>query len=242
MSKLTIIFGGALLLTTGCGVAQTNPNAKQEADLTNQLLAISKEVQKENAQCTAALQIPELDVIRGKVVLDRTSGDTPVPFEIASNDSFSTESEQAAIAKWGALRDACFKRIYAYLIVPASATALQAAFIQQLWSIAKDDSQTSQLIVLLYQQKLTYGEFGQRRHEMTRDTDYTVKQYRETESIADQQQQLKAQQSIQQDYQNRLNEWAAYIQTVSARQPKTIHLNSICMSQDVAGLAMTKCH
>jgi len=44
----------------------------------------------------------------------------------------------------------------------------------------------SELIVAVYQAKLTYGEFAQKRYEIARDTPAAERQYREAVLIADQ--------------------------------------------------------
>jgi hypothetical protein len=53
-----------------------------------------------DAQCKANLANPELDPIRHKVELYRDTPDSPPPIEVASNDSYPTDSDRDVIAKW----------------------------------------------------------------------------------------------------------------------------------------------
>jgi hypothetical protein len=130
------------------------------------------------------------------------------------------------------------------LVVPPSANAVQTVFLQRDWAFARDVAgYTGQLIISLYQQKLTYGEFAQRRYEISRDAIAAERQFRETALIADQQRQLQAQQVAAQEQQARATAWAAYTQMVGARQPQTIHLSTSCMSQAIgSSFTMTNCH
>ena len=71
--------------------------------------------------------------------------------------------------------------------VPPSASAIQTTFIQQEQAFHEASTgRVSELIVAVYQAKLTYGEFAQKRYEITRDTPAAERQYREAVLIADQ--------------------------------------------------------
>jgi len=232
-------------LLWGCGVAQTVANLKQQADLKEQIQAVRERNQAIQTQCKADLQTPELDPIRSKVELYRepSSIETPPPFEIASNDTFPTEPERTAIRKWAAIRDACIARQNAILVVPASANAVQTVFVQQEFAFGKEMSgHVGQLIVSLYQQKLSYGEFAQRRYEITRDTAVAERQFRQAALISDQQRQMQERQLAQQEFQSRVAAWSAYTQAVSARQPQTVRLNANCMSQQLGAFTTTNCN
>ena len=86
-------------------------------------------------------------------------------------------------------------------------------------------AKVGELIVALYQQKLTYGEFARKRYEISRDAAEAERQYRESRQTSDQQRQLQLQQLAQQQYSNQLAAWATYMQGVNARQPLTIHVD-----------------
>lgn len=193
--------------------------AKQRAAITAQFAAVT-------AQCQTDYQTPELDPIRRKVELHRDSFDAAPPFEIAANDTFPTDAERAAIAKWATLRDTCIKRTDTVSEIPPSATPLQVAFLQKDRSFNKEaGARISDLIVSLYQQKLTYGEFAKKRYEITRDAAAAERQFRESTLIADQERQTQAQLLAQQQFQNNMLAWSTYMQSVSARQPQTVHFD-----------------
>jgi hypothetical protein len=183
-------------------------------------------VQAANLECKEQLQTPDLDSIRTKVELFRESWESPVPFAVATIDAFPTDAERTAIAKWATLRDDCIKRSNAAFSMPPSATPLQVTEIQQDRSFGQTSSaRVGDLIVLLYQQKLTYGEFARKRYEITRDAAEAERQYRQAMQFADQQQRMQAQQLAQQQFQNSLAAWATYMQAVNTRQPQSVHID-----------------
>ena len=206
-------------------------------------------VQSNQAQCKDDNLTPELDPIRHKVELYRESLETAPTFEFASNDTFPTDADRPVIAKWATIRDECIKRLDAVSNIPPSATPLQVAFLQQDRSFGKEASgRVGELIVALYQKKLTYGEFAQKTYEITRQAVVAERQFRQATLIADQQRQMQAQQLAQQQFQGNLIAWSTYMQTVSARQPQTVHLDgsvrvrSNCTSQQIGNTVNTNCN
>ncbi|MDP9089997.1 MAG: hypothetical protein M3O26_14800 [Pseudomonadota bacterium] len=120
-------------------------------------------------QCKSDFSTPDLDPIRHKVELYRESTDAGVPFEIASNDDFPTDTELPVIAKWAMLRDECIRRTSQASKPSVDASAMQSAFIRQrefLYNQAAEH--ISGLIVALHQKKLTYGEFAHKRYQINR--------------------------------------------------------------------------
>lgn len=110
--------------------------------------------------------------------------------------------------------------------MPPAATLLQVTEIQQDRSFGQAASaKVGDLIVALYQQKLTYGEFAKERYEITRDAADAERQYRQSMQFADQQQRMQAQQLAQQQFANRLAAWSTYMQAVNARQPQSVHID-----------------
>lgn len=207
--------------------------------------ALSQTVQ---AQCAEKMQTPDLDPIRHKVELSRASLESVPPFEIASNDTFPTDSERPVIAKWATIRDDCIKRSGSLSNSPPAGTPLQIAFLEQDQAFGREAvGRVSQLIVALYQQKLTYGEFAQKRYEITRDAAAAERQFRQAALIADQQRQMQAQQLAQQQFQNNLIAWSTYMQSVNARQPQTVHIEGSvrvqknCTTQYIGNQAYTNC-
>lgn len=100
------------IVRSACGVVQGLANAKQQSDFKEQSQATVNQVQAAAAECKKEMQSPELDPIRNKVELSRdpSSLETAPPFEIASSDTFPTDAERSAIAKWAKIRDACSAR------------------------------------------------------------------------------------------------------------------------------------
>ena len=218
-----------------------NETAQQRV-ITNQIAAVT-------AQCKSSYLIPELDTIRGKVELFRDTFDGPPPFEIAVNDTFPNEVEYIAIAKWAMLREECDKRFDAVSTIPPTATPLQVAFLQRDRAFSKEaGARVGDLIVALYQQRLTYGEFAKKRYEITRDAAAAERQFREATLLADQGRQVQAQQMAQQMFQNNLATWSAYMQSVNARQPQTVHVDGSvrvqtnCNSQRLGNMVSTNCY
>jgi hypothetical protein len=227
----------------GGGQQSRAQESKQQAE------AIATQRQGAGAQCASEMQSPDLDGIRRKVELQKESLEDAPPFEIASNDTFPTESERQAIATWATTRDQCIKRARAAATMPPSATPLQVAVIQQDRSFEQEaGGRVGELIVALYQVKLTYGEFAQRRYEIGRDAAAAERQFRAATLIADRERQVQAQQLAQQQFQSNLAAWSTYMQTVNARQPQTVHLDGSvrlrtnCTSQRLGNLVSTGCN
>jgi hypothetical protein len=174
-------------------------------------------------ECKAEiLAASELNPIRNKVELYKPPTEGPPPFEILSNDTFPTDMERPLIAKWATMRDSCIKRQMALLAVPSSANAQQAVVFQQEVSFAKDvNAHISELIAALYQQKLTYGEFAQKRYWLSNEAVAAERAYRQSVMDRDEQRQQQA----QQQFTNALNAWGNYMQAVNARQPQTVYIN-----------------
>jgi hypothetical protein len=211
------ICGGVAILAAatmlcGCAVVQ-NASTKSAMKKENAELVAAK------AECKSDMIASDLDPIRNKVELFKDPVDTPAPFEVASNDTFPAASERVAIAKWASLRDVCIKRYYALLVIPPSANARQRSFAQQDYSFTKEaNAHFGDLIVALYQQKMTYEEFAHRRYEIFHEATVAEAAFRQAGLEKDQQRQLQA----QQQFSNNLIAWAAYMQAVNARQPQTV--------------------
>jgi hypothetical protein len=179
-------------------------------------------------QCRMMLASPELDPIRNKIELYKPPIDGPPPFEFASNDTFPTEEERALIAKWAEMRDSCIKRQMAVLASPSSADVQQTLVFQQELSFAKDtNAHIGELILALSQQKLTYGEFAQKRYWLSNEGVAAERAYRQSVMDRDEQRQLQA----QQQFANALAVWGNYIQAVNARPPRTVYLNGTMRAQ-----------
>jgi len=123
------------------------------------------------------------------------------------------------------MRDACLAHQRAVTSrVPPGATPMQATFIQEDWAFLDEvQGKVSALIVALYQGKVTYGEFAQKRYEFGRDGAAAEREFRQATLIADQQRAIEAQQLAQQRFQNTLAVWSTYLQAVNSRPPQ-IHV------------------
>ena len=203
------MFPGSATITFSCTTPVDTPPLKAAAE-----------------QCKSDFATSELDPIRNKVELYREGTSGAPPFAIASNDAFPTAAERVAISKWATLREECIRRGEELATIPPAASALQAAYIEQERSFRREVSASvGSLIVALYQDKLTYGEFALKRYEIGRDGSAAELAFRQATLEHDQQRQMQAQQLAQQEFSNRLATWNAYMQAVNARQPQTVHVD-----------------
>jgi hypothetical protein len=206
--------------------------------------AIQAQFDAVRKQCETDFATPELDPIRHKIEFMREQDEVP-PFEFASLDQFPTAAERPFIAKWATLRDECVKRAHGVNVVPPNATSMDVTYIQQEQAYTTEaEGRVSELIVALYQQKLTYGEFAQRRYEIGKAASDAQRRYREARLLQDQDRQLQAQQVANQQFANNLNAWANYMQAVNARQPQTVHLSTSlhCTSTQLGAFTNTNCN
>lgn len=194
--------------------------------------------------CEADFATPELDPIRHKVEFVRQQDEAP-PFEFASLDQFPTAAEQPLLGKWATRRDACLKRAHGVNVIPPNAGAMDVTYIEQERAYTTEaEGRVSELIVALYQQRVTYGEFARRRYEIGKAASDAQRQYREARLIQDQDRQLQVQQIVNQQFANNLNAWANYMHAVNARQPQSVHLNSSlhCASTQLGAFTNTNCN
>jgi len=180
-------------------------------------------VQRAVDECKKNYDTPELDPIRAKVEIIRNSPDFPPPFSMASNQDFPTAIERQAIEKWANIRDACIARQRAARPALQASSALQATEAERDAAFGDEiTGQVSALIVALYQGRMTYGEFAQKRYEIGRDGADAERAYRQASLMSNMQLAIQAQQLAQQNFQNKMAAWSAYIQTVNARKPQTV--------------------
>jgi hypothetical protein len=191
------------------------------------------------------MAVPDLDPLRDKIQFGRKLDSQP-PFQYASLDSFPTAAERPLIARWATLRDACIERERAVNPIAPNATPLDESFIRQEMAFGSEaEAKVGELVVSLYQQKLTYGEFAQRRYAIGKAAVDAGRQYREARMAQDQERQLQAQQLASQQFANSMNAWANYMQAVNAHQPQTVHLTSSsvhCTSTSLGNTVNTNCN
>lgn len=189
-------------------------------------------------QCASDFQSQDLDLIRRKVQFMRKV-DEPTPFEFATNDSFPSPDELPVIAKWAMLRDKCVSRSSAINFVPPGANPLADNYLRQDASFQKQaESGVGDLIVSLYQSKLTYGEFAKKRFEIGKAASDAQRQYRESRLINDERRQRQAQQIADVQYQRNMMIWSNYMQSLNARQPRMVN----CTSSTFGNTVNTSCH
>jgi len=179
-------------------------------------------------ECKASLTTPELDPIRHKVQLYREPGDEPLPFEIATNDTFPTSEDRPVIAKWASLRDECIRRFEAVPAVPEGANQTQTAVAKTMRSLVEQTAgDLTELIICLYQQKLTYVEFGRKNQEIGKALGaFSLAITQVGAGGGNTQHQLEDLQTAQQQFTDTLDAFGKYVHTVSARKPKTVRVSA----------------
>lgn len=225
MQKLALPRSCAIVLavatTSGCGPV----HLVQELGYKNDVDKIVVQVKASQRQCKDEMQTSELDPIRQKAELYRVMADKdPPPFALASNESFPTDAERPVIAKWASMRDVCIKRANAIRATPASANASERITFQEQMAIGRECSaRVGELIVLLYRQRLTYGEFAQKQYEFGRAAMAAELAFTQAVMARDDDRQALAQQQFATVEQT----WTDYIQTVNARQPQTMNAHIV---------------
>ncbi|MFM0140076.1 hypothetical protein [Caballeronia grimmiae] len=209
--------------------------------------ALSAKFDDASKQCNADMATPELDPLRNKIQFARKFDDAP-PFQYASLDAFPSTADRPLIAAWATIRDGCVQRENAIDIIPADATALDVTRIKQERAFGQEaEAKVGELILALYQQKLTYGEFAQQRYVIGKAAVDASRQYREARLLRDQERQLRAQQVANQQFMNSLNAWSTYLQAVNARQPQAVTLTTAsprthCTSIRSGNMVNTNCN
>ncbi len=165
--------------------------------------------------------VRDLDPIRAKADLFRTVADGPPPSAVALNDSFATDTEQAAIAKWIRLSNRCGARIAVPRAVAPTLNAPEAASLHLGLALARlFQMSAGHLIHGLYFQQLTYGEFARKRFEFTRDAVALMSEIQEAGRAADD---ARLGQTVRQLLYLRLS-WNTYLQRLDTRQPRSVHI------------------
>ncbi|HJU21835.1 MAG TPA: hypothetical protein VJ891_04940 [Casimicrobiaceae bacterium] len=80
------------------------------------------------------------------------------------------------------------------------------------------------LIVALYQQKLTYAEFAQKRYEVTRNANAVERLFRQSAALQDEQRRVDAQHMAQRQAIDDRAAWTAYMRALDADAPRTVYL------------------
>ena len=213
------------------------------------------------SDCKIGMQVNELDIIRTKVDLFENASESAPTFEIATNTTYPNVDEKAAIAKWAKIREECMSRENEAIATSQQpSNAMQRAFADKENGFRRQmTAQVSSLIVALYQSKVTYGEFAQKRYEMTSSVISAERDYRAVTLMRDRNSQVQAEQLAIQQQQNNINALSIYMQSVNARQPQvqpqlspqvqpqiqfpsTTRLPTICTTQKLGDISTTHCN
>lgn len=204
----------AMIPLSGCGAIQSAALHKEVQD--NQVRAVAA-----NDRCKSGMdQDPALEPLRGKVELYRTSFVNSPPFSVLANTGFPSELELKAIAHWAEIREACQKESDAAFKMPSAAYSNQRDFVNDLRNMLHAQAgSVNSLVVALYQQKVSYGEFAQKRFDINRDTSLAISDMRRAAEDRDMQRASIA----QQNFANIMGTWSAYIAAVNARPVVIVH-------------------
>lgn len=208
----------------------------READQQRQA-AFDDRVKSVVEECKAKYSNPEFEPLSHKVELWLDSIGSAPRFEVASNDTFPTEQDLPMIAKWAAICENCGQRIAA-VSMPVTQTALQAANLQQDRAFFDEArALVGQLIVALYQRKLTYGEYARSRYEIGRAAVNAELKFRKDVLSADQARQEEARRQSRAEFMAMQAQWANNMALVNARRPLTVN----CTSQTFGNMTHTNC-
>ncbi|MFM0288877.1 hypothetical protein [Paraburkholderia megapolitana] len=185
---------------------------------------ISARIDGWRKECVAAMSTPDLDPIRSKIEIFHDPSSLAT-YAHASLDAFPTNAEVPLIIKWNELRDACIKQEHEINLTSSSLTPIaQSIFLQRAAFASVAEAKLRQLTVALSQQKLTYGEFAQRRYQINGASDDAALQVSATSNTRDQGNQILAQQHIKQQFSAEIGTLDGYLHSVDARPPRTVRL------------------
>lgn len=224
MQKLALPRSCAIVLAiatmSGCGVA----HLVQEEEYKSDVGKLKLKVEASQQQCKDDMQASDLEPIRQKVELTRTASDKDPPsFVLVSDQAFPTDSERPVIARWASIRDVCIRRANAIRVTPSSANPKEVMDFQEQMSIGREFSaHVGELILMLYQQKLTYGEFAQKQYEFGRDTLAGELAFTKAVIERDDDRREEGEQQAKHQFADVVKGWTNYLESVNARQPKTV--------------------
>jgi hypothetical protein len=225
MQKLALPRSCAIVLAiatmSGCGPVHLVQELGYKSDVDKMVVQIKVSQQR----CKDEMQASDLDPIRQKVELYRVMADKDAPpFALASNEAFPTDSELPVIARWASMRDLCVNRDNAIRATPSSANPREKMSFQEQMSIGREFSgHVGELIVALYQQKLTYGECAQKQYEFGRDA--LAAELAFTKAVIDRDDDRQVQ--AQQQFADVQKTWTNYVQAVNARQAQTLNAHIV---------------
>ncbi len=224
---------------SGCGVAQREAQQSQDAAISADLKAGAAALRQE---CAAKLETKQLDPIRDKIEFYKSRTDGPAPFSMLSNSRYPNNEEQKAIAIFAGLRDECTnldRQRIQHQVLPSN---VNRVMYDKLNSFSLSTArQTGDLLVALYQGKITYGEFAKKRAESSAASASAREDYLQAMQQADQQRRMQELQLAEQRNQSSMAAWSSYLQAVQAMQPHTVNLQTNCTSTRTGNFTNTTC-
>jgi len=200
-----------LLSACGAGAVPNNDSAQPQGS------PIALRMQTAIELCKKSLSSPTLDLIRSKADPLRVAADGEPPLALTSNDAFPSESDHLVIAEWMNLRDLCVARFDALGADLPSPNGISDIVLQQLLMLSKlSSASVGDLILALYQGKMTYGEFARKRYEFTRDSAAINAAFNQAALDQDQRQLVQAQQQMS----RAAAAWETYINELRLREPR----------------------
>jgi hypothetical protein len=183
---------------------------------------------------------PSLQIIADKVGLGGVQDQT---FTMLSNSNLATESERKAIGLYGDLCQKCNSQIEKYtqqLGWPTSLTALNKA----------TNSAGSNILIALYEAKMTYGEYAKLRQELSNNHDTAMAnieaEIKRNATDAHEKAQMIANQTAiaqAQIAQANASNTAAAAMMINATKPIPIRNNNLnCTSQVIGNNVNTNCY
>jgi hypothetical protein len=130
----------------------------------------TKKLSDENTEkCLAELNIPELEILKGKVQFDRRL--TPSA-SIISNETYPNNDEKLAIGKWIQLREECNRRTNLIF-----SKEVKFGLMYELRTIEERTSEFgNQLVLALYNEQITFGEFARKRQELNENVSEVIRE------------------------------------------------------------------
>jgi hypothetical protein len=120
--------------------------------------------------CFAQSQTPELNAIRGKLVLD-AHANALVGFDMVTLNVRPTPAEQLLVYKWGRMRDACLQRVIEFVRSFTAPDHLLQSFWNNVAQLTDSDRiNVDTLISYLASGRMTYGQFNAGRTQIDNTT------------------------------------------------------------------------
>lgn len=189
--------------------------------------AIAAWIEGWRKECAIAVSTPELNSIRSKVEIIHEPT-TPIPLKYASLDAFPTNADISLITKWNELRAACIKQEHSINLTSPDMTPFeQSNALRRAAFFGVAEAEVNQLTIALPLQKLTYGEFAQRRYQINAAAVDAAWRYSATLTIPDKSLQFLARRRVKQQFSDKMDAWDSYMRSVDARPPRTVRLSNV---------------